>query len=655
MSAGSRGNPEFLAEATEILDALGADLHALDQHRGEDVDPDLLNAIFRSAHSLKGLAGMFGEDRIAQLAHHTEDLLDRLRLGKTPLSNHVVDVLISTADVLQGQIAEAARGESSSELGAHARRIAENLARLAAGPLPEASPETTADLLDGLGLDESVRAVLTEYEEHRLREILRKGLLVWRVRVVFDLSNFDARLAELNARLKPLGEVVSTLPSSSDPGRANGIGFELLLGSAREEGELVAAVEPYGAAATRLGDRVEAPPPSLKSPTRTVRVDIARLDRLMNAVGELLLTRSNLQKLAEASPHAASKAWRQELVREIRQLQRKVDELQKGILDVRMVPLGQVFDKLARRVRRVAREAGKDLEFRVSGAEVQLDKLIVEELSDPLMHIIHNAIAHGVETPEERARQGKPRRATVSLRARQQGNHAVIEVQDDGPGIDDERVRESAMKQGLLTVEQAAALSRRELQGMIFLPGISTAGTVSELSGRGVGLDVVKTNIANLSGLINLDSEPGKGTTLAITLPLTLAIIRALMVDVSGRSYAVPLNSVVELVAVESADLQPVEGGEVLELRGETIPVVRLARLFGHPERASSRLYVVVVGLAQARLGIAVDELHGQQDIVTKPLGGLLRHVRGISGAAQVGNRRIVLVLDVGALVDEVF
>ncbi len=639
---------------------------SLDERRGGEVDPELLNAIFRAAHSLKGLAGMFAQDRIAQLAHQAEDLLDRLRLGRILLSDSVVDALVSTAEVLQAQVAEASRGESSTELDSHARQLAESLARIARDEPPEleARPPTSGDPLDGLGLEPSVRAVLTQYEEHRLRENVRKGLSLWRIRAVFELAHFDRRLLELNACLKPLGEVVSTLPSSEPVGEGS-IAFELLFASKRAQGELALTVEPFAAALTLLRPALVDLPrrpreaePSLRSLTQTVRVDIARLDGLMTAVGELLLTRANLQRLAELARggdgQAMTKGWGQELFRETRQLQRKLDELQKGVLAVRMVPLGQVFDKLARLVRRITREAGKELEFRVSGGEVELDKLIVEELSDPLMHIIHNALAHGVESPDERASQGKPRRASVTLRARQQGNHVVLELQDDGPGIDERRVREVAIERGLVTPAQADAMSRRELQNMIFLPGFSTTRTVSELSGRGVGLDVVKTNIAHLSGMIELQSEPGQGTAFAITLPLTLAIIRALIVDVSGRSYAVPLNSVVEIVAVETADLRRAEGREELELRGEAIPLIRLARLFGHPERGNQRLYAVVVGLAQQRLGIAVDELHGQQDIVTKPLGGWLRQVRGIAGATQVGNRRTVLVLDIGALVEEV-
>ncbi|MFP2933516.1 chemotaxis protein CheA, partial [Pyxidicoccus sp. 3LG] len=399
------------------------------------------------------------------------------------------------------------------------------------------------------------------------------------------------------------------------------------------------------------------PDTSLRSLTQTVRVDIGRLDGLINMVGELLLIKANLQRLAESARQdgavALSKLFGQELARETRGLERKLEALQEGLLEARMVPVGQVFDKLARLVRRITREAGKEIEFVIGGGEVELDKLIVEELSDPLMHLIRNAIDHGVESPEARLAAGKPRRAVVALRAEQKGNHVLIEVSDDGAGIDELRVREVALSRGLITFSQAAEMGRRELLNLIFLPGFSTARSVSELSGRGVGLDVVKNNLGNLSGIIDVWSERGKGTSFHLTLPVTLAIIRALVVGVSGRTYAVPLNSVLEILSVQPRDIRTVERREVLDLRGQTLPFVRLARMFALPERHVNRYFVVVVGLAQERLGIAVDELHGQQDIVTKPLGGRLQSVRGISGATDLGNRRTVLVLDVAALLEE--
>ncbi len=751
MNQAGKALAEFVAEGTEILDALGKDLLVLDQQRGLDPDPDLINGIFRSAHSLKGLAALFGQERIAKLAHHAEDLLDRLRLGKLSLDDKALDTLIESLDVLQSLLGETAREESTPALDQRVAELGSRLSGLGAGPAA-----IDEDPLDRLELDAQVRSVFTEYEEHRLRENVRRGVALYRVRAAFDLSDFDTGLSELNARLKPLGEVVSTLPSS-EPGGSMGIAFDLIFGARVAESELSAKLQgtpaqlfalrvrsgtgaPAQAAPTRVAqalrssapdealaapaapkkrrkkakvskDGAETPasegvpgsdtggrvlvfqdepgpsrssrseasvPPvrtltlsdesgaprgsrseseSLRSLSQTVRVDIGRLDALMNTVGELLLIKANLQRMAESArqegPVALSKLWGQELSRETRQLERKLDALQQGLLEARMVPVGQVFDRLARLVRRIARDAGKEIDFVISGGEVELDKLIVEDLSDPLMHIIRNAIDHGAEPPEVREAAGKSRRARVSLRAEQKGNHVVIEVSDDGSGIDEVGVREAALRKGLISEAQSREMSRRELLNLIFLPGFSTARSVSELSGRGVGLDVVKNNIGNLSGIIDVWSERGQGTAFQLTLPVTLAIIRALVVGVSGRTYAVPLNSVLEILSVRPSEIRTVERREVLDVRGQTLPLMRLSRLFGHPERQNDRHFVVVAGLAQERLGIAVDELQGQQDIVVKSLGGRLQSVRGISGAADLSNRRTVLVLDVGALLQE--
>ncbi len=682
-----RALSEFVAEANEILETLGRELLALEESGLEQADPDRLNAVFRAAHSLKGLSAMFGLEAISRLAHRAEDLLDALRLGKTPHGQPLLDALSQTVDVLQEMLGEAARGEDSVELKERAESLGVELQQLAGGGADDA-----ADVLDQVGIDPQVRAVFTEYEEHRLRENVKKGVGLWKVRAVFSLEDFDTRLARLNSALKPLGEVISTLPSSQ-PGDDASIAFDLIFGSSRLEAELqlkliegatlapltARAFTPTPAPAPKKSPlwedrsvsgsalspisspsgltRVGGSEPSLRSLTNTVRVDIGRLDGLMNSIGELLLIRSNIEKLSEAARQvngpALPKLWGQELQREVRALERRLDELQKGVLDVRMVPLGQVFDKLARLMRRLVRESGKDVVFDVSGGDVELDKLIVEELSDPLMHLLRNALDHGAERPEARTRQGKPERATVHLVARQQGNHVIIEVRDDGAGIDEARIREVAVERGIVTREQTEEMERRDLLNLVFQPGFSTKRDVSVLSGRGVGLDVVKTNLQRLSGLIDIASRRGEGTTFTLTLPLTLAIIRALMVQVSGRTYAIPLNAVLEIVSVKEAALRTIEKREVIDVRGQMTPFIRLARVFGLEEEKRAVHSVVLVGLAQQRLGLAVDDLLGQQDIVTKPLSGRLRGIPGVSGATELGDRRAVLVLDIGALMEE--
>jgi two-component system chemotaxis sensor kinase CheA len=674
---------DFLSEAQESVDSLGKDLLRLDGQA--DPDPDLLNAVFRAAHTLKGLASMFGVERMARLAHALEDVLDDLRMGRRAADRGTVDLLLETPEVFTRIMSEEAAGavpQTGDAAGELARRLR------AAGSAPAAP---AGDALDSVGLGPEVRAVLTEYEEHRLRSNVTKGIPIHRVKVSFELAAFDRELSALSSRLKPLGEVVSTLPSH-DVADPEAIGFDLLFASPEPLEAIRHAVGPAGVveAVGQAASNTHPPAPvaapqvdfllepggpsphaapsfsplptaepevaSLRSASQAVRVDIRKLDRLMNVVGELVLVKSSLAAVAERLKiEGGDPVLTAELHRANRTLERKLAELQSGILEVRMVPLEQVFDKLARMVRKIAREVGKEIDLAVSGGDVEIDKLIVEELSDPLMHLIRNAIDHAVEPAEVRARLGKPRAGRITLAAAQKGNHVEIVVEDDGAGIDEERIREVAVQRGLAAGDAVREMTRREVMNLIFVPGFSTARQVTSLSGRGVGMDVVKNNIANLSGIIELRSVRGHGTRFEITLPTTLAIVRALVVAVAGRTYAVPLNSVLEILQVGAAEVRTLSTREVITLRGATLPLVRLSAFFALTgARSADPFYVVVVGLAQERLGIAVDDLLGQQDIVVKPLGKVLQGVRGIAGATDLGNLHTVLVLDVGSIIEDV-
>jgi two-component system chemotaxis sensor kinase CheA len=669
---------DFLSEAQEAVDLLGKDLLRLDGQA--EPEPDLLNAVFRAAHTLKGLASMFAVERMARLAHALEDVLDDLRMGRRAADHATVDLLIDAPEIFTRILAEEAAGsppQTADAAGDLARRLR------AAAPPPSSS---SGDALDGIGLGPEVRSVLTEYEEHRLRSNVGKGIPILRVKVSFELAAFDRDLAGLSARLKRLGEVVSTLPSH-DVVDADAIAFDLLFASqepiemvrhAAGPEAVVETIEPSrprsrpanppvpptaASDASGHGLRSLSPAPaaepevaSLRSASQAVRVDIRKLDRLMNVVGELVLVKASLGAVAERLKiEGGDPVLTAELHRANRALERRLAELQAGILEVRMVPLEQVFDKLTRMVRKIAREVGKEIEFTAEGGDVEIDKLIVEELSDPLMHLIRNAIDHAIEAPDARERLGKSRAGRVTLSASQKGSHVEIVVEDDGAGIDEERIREVAIQRGLATAEAVRELTRREVMNLIFVPGFSTARQVTSLSGRGVGMDVVKTNIANLSGIIDLQSERGRGTRFQITLPTTLAIVRALVVAVAGRTYAVPLNSVLEILQQRASDLRTISTREVISLRGATLPLVRLSSFFQlSGARAAEPFYVVVVGLAQERLGIAVDDLLGQQDVVVKPLGTALHGIRGIAGATDLGDLHTVLVLDVGAIIEDV-
>ena len=675
---------DFLSEAQEVIDALDRGLLRLEDTRhGQEADPDALNAVFRAAHSLKGLAAMFGVERMTRLAHALEDRLDQVRMGRRSLDPPTLDVVLATPALFGRILAEEAAGGQPDTAGA-AEQLAARLLQAGAAPTPRPEPPR-ADVV----LEEAVRAVLTQYEEHRLRASLERGLQVYRIRVAYDLATFDAGLDALKGRLVLLGEVVSTLPSA-EVGDPASISFDVLFATqhaverVREAAGAAARVELLPRRApddsrSAPGDRgagpsagsVPAPRPepagtpvdaglrdaeaSLRSVSQAVRVDIAKLDRLMNLVGELVIVKSGLLRIAErmrAGDRSTTLAL--ELHRETRSLERKVTELQGGILEVRMVPLAQVFDRLARMVRKLTRELGKQVELAVQGGEVELDKLIVEELSDPLMHIVRNALDHAIEAPEVRARAGKPAAGRITVSAAQRGNHVVLCVEDDGAGMDERRIREVAVRRGLVPADAVGQLSRREALNLVFLPGFSTAPRVTPLSGRGVGMDVVRSNIAAMSGIIEFRTEPGVGTRFEITLPVTLAILRALIVASAGRTYALPLNAVLEIVTVEPVEVRTVELREVTTVRGATLPLVRLDRFLGlPPASAAGPLYVVLVGLAQERVGIVVDGVVGQQDVVVKPLGPALAGVRGIAGATDLGNRRTVLVLDVAAIVAE--
>jgi two-component system chemotaxis sensor kinase CheA len=399
---------------------------------------------------------------------------------------------------------------------------------------------------------------------------------------------------------------------------------------------------------------------SLRSVSQTVRVDIRKLDRLMTVVGEMALLRSMMARLADRVRRQSEfREIAGELYRLDRTFERHLAQMQAGILEVRMVPLGQAFDKLARVVRQISKEHEKQVNLVVTGAETEIDKLIVEELSDPLMHMIRNAIDHGIEPRDERIRLGKPPIGTIALNAFQKGNQVVIEVEDDGAGIDPRGLVEAAVRRGLLTMAESSELTHKETLALVFMAGFTTKLKPTDLSGRGVGLDVVKTNIAKLGGIIDVTSEVVIGTKMTITLPITLAIISVLTVEVEGRAFAIPLASVDEAIVLDESVLRNLDGREVLTLRGTTLPTCRLALLFELKSRSeqnnqSGKKYVVIVSVGERRLGLIVDRLFGQQDIVIKALGKSLSRVRGFAGATELGDQRVALVLDVAAIVEEV-
>lgn len=733
---GDRAREEFLSEAQEIVEGLGRDLLALDEGvKTGRIDPSLINDVFRAVHTLKGLAGLFGATRMASLSHELEELLDNLRLGRTELTHPVLDLLFRSVD-LYGTILQAEKEGRDRDLP-QVDELVRELSR-SAGDATSATPSAQYELDPGL------LAVLTEYEEHRLRANIAQGLKLYRLRVQFQLATIDQALDELKATAKPHGEIITYLPTGAGAD-ADSIELDILMASASPIEDLrrvlssgielsevprrpvsmsagagvVAPIRPPDdAPVPRSASRNSSVPASrhdgapsakvgeigtIRSVAQTVRVDIHKLDRLMNIVGELSLVRTSLARLIE---RLRAEHIERELADDVHRLQRTFDrnlgDMQKGILEVRMVPLGQVFDKLARVVRQISREADKLVNLVITGAETEIDKLIVEELSDPLMHMMRNAIDHGIETRSAREAVGKPALGTIALNAFQKGNHVVIEIEDDGRGIDSQGLLEAGLQRGILSAEDARNISRQELLALVFVPGLTTKPDADLWGGRGVGMDVVKTNISKLGGIIDLHSDHGIGTKVTVTLPITLAIISALVVLVEGRLFAIPLANVQEAVMLDPEAVRTIDGREVVTLRGSTLQLCRLARLFGlegqgvaasvevpgssqpigwgsgvpseggvqvsrmalsRPRtvmrdmrlgrQPAAKQYVVVTTVGARRIGLVVGTLVGEQDVVIKALGPSLKGVRGFAGASELGDQRIALVIDVPALVEE--
>lgn len=685
---------DFLAEAEEIVEQLGSELADLsDMAESGELNPDVLNSIFRGAHSLKGLAGMFSFSDIADLAHNMENLLDWLRLGKLNFTPHLMAVLFDAHELLRTLIRVLATGEKTNM----EHEIAACVTKINACLAPPENQGNVLSPLAVLGLPAHVLCALTEYEEHRLKDNLAKGRTIFTIHTSFDLTTFDTELSAVTDILKERGEVISTLPSVGGHLETN-IDFDILFGSKRSLDELKAAVERDSVTVTQLGPgmnsedlsapvppesnrpAVAAEPPeipssntplvppesatptqpladdatfSAKSMSRTVRVDIGKLDELMNIVGELVLANSTIAGVATRMRNEGFSHISVELGKAAKGLERKLSDLQKGVMEIRMIPVGQLYEKMSRIVRKISREQGKKIDLKFFGADTELDKLIVEDISDPMMHIIRNAIDHGIETREIRAARGKDEKGTIRISSYQKGNHVVIEIEDDGGGIDVAKVKSKALQKGL--VNDISAVSDRDAIDFIFLPGFSTNETVSDVSGRGVGMDVVRNNISAISGMVDIETRKGEGSRFIITLPITLAIIKALIIRCSGRTYALPITSVLESLLMTDKDIMTVERKEVIQLRESTLPLLRLDHYFDihRSDEPPKELYVVVVGVAEKRLGIVVDDLISQQDIVIKPLGESFKRFRGVSGAADLGDQRTILVLDIGGIINE--
>lgn len=665
---------EFVPEAEELLEVLHKSLQEIEAlSNPAQVRPDTINAIFRAAHTLKGMSGMVGLSKVSELSHHLEDMLDKVRMGKLALSREVLDVLTDGIGFLQRMIESASQGKGEVDASSLEERIN--------GILTGKPIESESKPLENVDLDPDILKVLTEYESHRLFENIKSESPLYEVKATFRLETFDTDLSALNQKIQKIGEIITTLPNVS-PSSQGEMEFKLIVGGLAGSPPLNAQIAADHILVREISKRPKPggavsaqalPPPSsvpetdpvpsqtavpaeggsIRSLTQTVRVDIQKLDALLNMVGELVLSKAVVNQISkDLLEQNGFSGLSLELLKASKMLDKRVGEFQERLVEIRMIPIGQVFDRLLRTVRKLSKDLKKEVNLLISGEETKMDKSMVEDLADPLLHLIRNALDHGIESREERLKAGKPEAGTLYLRANQKGNHVVIEVEDDGRGIDTEQVYNKALQKGL--IDPAKQYGEGDLINLLFLPGFSTRDTATEVSGRGVGLDVVAKNISKLSGLVNIESVLGRGTLFTVTLPITLVIIKALIVRVGSETFAIPLNSVSESLMVSSKDIKTIERKEVIQLRDHTLSLIRLRDIFNLKEEIpDERLYVIVVGLAEKRVGLVVSAIEGQQEIVIKSLGGILKEIKGISGATELGNRKTILVLDVAALMEE--
>lgn len=650
----SLAKKEFIAEAEDLLEESGKLILEIQDTYQTGPNPDTTNALFRSIHTLKGLSGLFGYQGIADLSHALESLLDEIRLGKIDISDEVVRFLFNNIDILRSIVEGLSRGEEQ-DISGHLKNI-EVFRNSLRG-------KTKGPDLKGL-IDESILMVLSEYEEYRLKANIGEGKGIYLARAILPLVDFDKSLEGLTKLIKLKGELISTLPTSSNV-PSDSIGFNLIFGSIQpveklkeeigfdvenllQPKSIETATQPQK---TQLRTEVQRDA-TLKSTTTTVRVDIKKLDRILNTIGELTLAKGAVKRIGE---ELIENYGHSPLVIDVHKISQTLDkrlaELQNQVLEIRMVPIAQIFSRLAQVIRRYSREIGKNVDLIMYGEDTEIDKYIAEEVIDPLMHLVRNAIDHGIESAEDRKRKGKRESGTISLKASQRGNHVIIEVKDDGKGIDIQKVREKAVAKGLL--QRDAELDEKEIIDFIFTPGFSTKEVISEVSGRGVGMDVVKEKLAAIGGFADVDTEKDKGTTITLTIPITLAIVKALLIRAGVMRFAIPLTSISETVVITRSDIQTVEGKEVYNLRGEMLPMTNIGRIFGLTNSDLEKSFAVVVGVGNRRHGLIVDELFGQQEIVIKSLGEYFAGLRGFAGAAEIGKDEVILVIDVDALIGE--
>ncbi|MCQ2831069.1 chemotaxis histidine kinase/response regulator CheAY2 [Helicobacter pylori] len=642
---------DFLIEAFEMNEQLDQDLVEL-EHNPEDLD--LLNRIFRVAHTIKGSSSFLNLNILTHLTHNMEDVLNRARKGEIKITPDIMDVVLRSIDLMKTLLV------TIRDTGSDTNNGKENEIEEVVKKLQAITSQNLEGAKETLGTKEAPKEVKEEIKEKTKEEVKANKTPTAENPTSdnpladepdLDYTNMSAE--EVEAEIERL---LNKRQEADKERRAQ---------KKQEAKQEVAPTketpktETPKAPKTETKAKAKADTEENKAPSigveQTVRVDVRRLDHLMNLIGELVLGKNRLIRIySDVEERYDGEKFLEELNQVVSSISAVTTDLQLAVMKTRMQPVGKVFNKFPRMVRDLSRELGKSIELIIEGEETELDKSIVEEIGDPLIHIIRNSCDHGIEPLEERRRLNKPETGKVQLSAYNEGNHIVIKISDDGKGLDPVMLKEKAIEKGVISERDAEGMSDREAFNLIFKPGFSTAKVVSNVSGRGVGMDVVKTNIEKLNGIIEIDSEVGVGTTQKLKIPLTLAIIQALLVGVQEEYYAIPLSSVLETVRISQDEIYTVDGKSVLRLRDEVLSLVRLSDIFKVDAilESNSDVYVVIIGLADQKIGVIVDYLIGQEEVVIKSLGYYLKNTRGIAGATVRGDGKITLIVDVGAMMD---
>ena len=671
----------FIEESKEHLQSCNEQLLLLEKNPH---DLSIVNEIFRSAHTLKGMSATMGFEDLANLTHKMENVLDAIRNEKISVSPEILDVVFLAVDDLETMVESIASGGDGKK---DVTEVIEKLHIIETGesPIIQSSAQQEVGATVEV-VKEDLKNSYDQYEQTIIKQSLEQGFncLELSISLRSDCLLKAARVFMTFEVLEKSGEIINSTPSVDQleaeqfdseftvtlitQESADEIKKKVMKVSEIENVQIVEIKDVerfHGKTVQELKEeqtnqpinKVKEKTPQKKGEekqsstnsanhNKTIRVNIERLDILMNLFEELVIDRGRLEQISKELKHS-------ELDETVERMTRISSDLQNIILNMRMVPVETVFNRFPRMVRQLARDLNKKINLEVIGAETELDRTVIDEIGDPLVHLLRNAIDHGIEMPEKRIQQGKPEEGTIKLKAYHSGNHVFIEIEDDGAGINREKVLNKALSKGILSEEEAAALTDKQVFELILASGFSTAETISDISGRGVGLDVVKATIESLGGTINIDSSEGEGSVFIIQLPLTLSIISVMLVEVGDEKYAVPLSSIIETAIIKQTDILNAHNQKVIDFRGNIVPLVFLKDVFSVPNTSDEDEYhsVVIVRKGNKMAALVVDSFIGQQEIVLKSLGNYLTNVFAISGATILGDGQVALIIDCNALI----